>query len=86
MKFKKYFQKENISLDVIEIIIKLISDMYRLGNTYIGVSIEMLQDYGVEITEKNLQKISNYLMEIYNNSRIWNNNGWTPIEMRKVYK
>ncbi len=82
-KFKKYLRKKNISSDVIEIIIKIISDMYRLGNTYIGVSIEMLQDYGVEITERNLQEILDYLIEIYNNSRIWINNGWTPIEMRE---
>ena len=85
-KLKKYLKKKNISSDIIEVIIKIISDMYRLGNTYIGVSIEMLQDYGVEITEKNSQEILNYLMEIYNNTRIWVNNGWTPIEMRKEYK
>ncbi len=82
-KFKRYLRKNNIPSDIIEIIIKIISDMYRLGNAYIGVSIEMLQDYGVEITEKNSQEILNYLIEIYNNSRIWINNGWTPIEMRE---
>ena len=85
-KFKKYLKKKNIPSDIIEVIIKIISDMYRLGNEYVGATIEMLQDYGVEITEKNLQEILNYLMEIYNNSRIWVNNGWTPIEMRKEYK
>ncbi len=85
-KFKKYLKNKNIPSDIIEIIIKIISDMYRLGNTYISVSIEMLQDYGVEITEKDLQEILNYLMEIYNNTRIWTNNGWTPIELRKEYK
>ena len=32
-----------------------------------------------------MQEILNYLTDIYNNSRIWTNNGWTPIEMRKNY-
>lgn len=85
-KFKKYLKKKNIPSDIIEVIIKIMSDMYRLGNKYVGASIEMLQDYGVEVTEQNAQEILNYLMEIYNNSRIWLNNGWTPIEMRKEYK
>lgn len=59
--------------------------MYRLGDTYIVASINMLQDCGLEVNEKNIQEILNYLMDIYNNSRIWENNGWTPIEMRKEY-
>ncbi len=85
-KFKKYLKDNNIPLDTIEEIIMIISNMYRLGSKFIGVSIEMLQDYGVEITEGNMQEILNYLMDIYNNSRVWINNGWTPIEMRKDYK
>ena len=85
-KFKKFLNKNHITKDVIEVIIKTLSDMYRLGNNFVGPSIEMLQDYGVKVTEKNSQEILNYLMEIYNNSRIWVNNGWTPIEMRLNYK
>ena len=85
-KFKKYLKKKKIPSNVIEVIVKMISDMYRLGNTYINDSIKMLHDYGIEITEQNFQEILNYLIEIYNNSRIWTNNGWTPIEMEKEYK
>ena len=59
--------------------------MYRLGNSYIGASIDMLQECGVKITDKNIDGVIIYLTEIYNNSRIWVNNGWTPIEMRKEY-
>lgn len=84
--FKKYLEKENISADTIEIILKIISDMYRLGNDFISGTIEMLQEYGVEITEENINEILDYLVKIYNNSRIWVNNGWTPIEMRTEYK
>lgn len=82
-KFKKYLKKKNISDENIEEIIRILSQMYRFGNTFINPSFEMLQDYGVEITEQNMQEIANYLIDIYNNSRIWTNNGWTPIEMRK---
>ncbi len=84
-KFKKYLIKKEIPVDVIEVIIKIISDMYRLGNSYIGASIDMLQECGVKITDKNIDGVIIYLTEIYNNSRIWVNNGWTPIEMRKEY-
>ena len=28
----------------------------------------------------------NILNDIYNNTRVWSNNGWTPIEMKKNYK
>ena len=83
--FKKYLKSKNIPSDDIDNIIKIISDMYRLGNKYISASIKMLQDYGVEVIENNMQEILNYLTDIYNNSRIWTNNGWTPIEMRKNY-
>ena len=60
--------------------------MYRLGSTFIGTTFDMLDDYGLEVTEDNMQEILNYLTDIYNNTRIWNNNGWTPIEMRKEYE
>ena len=85
-RFKKYLNKKHITKDVIEVIIKTLSDMYRLGNKFVGPSIEMLQDYGVEVTENNLQEILDYLTDIYNNTIIWVNNGWTPIEMRLNYK
>ncbi len=85
-KFKKYLNGKNIPSDIIETIIKKISDMYRLGNSFVGASLEMLQYYGLEVTEKNAQEILNYLMEIYNNSIVWENNGWTPIEMRLYWE
>lgn len=85
-KFKKYLRNKNISNEIIEEIVLNIANMYRLGNSFISATLEMLQDYGVEITEQNMQRILNYLTEIYNNTRIWSNNGWTPIEMRKNYK
>lgn len=85
-KFKKYLSKKGVLDEQIEEIILNISKMYRLGNTFIGATFGMLEDYGIEVTEDNMQEILNYLTDIYNNTRIWNNNGWTPIEMRKEYK
>lgn len=85
-KFKLYLKKKNISSSNIEIIIKAISDMYRLGNDFIMGSFKLLIDYGLKLTESNYKETLHYLEEIYNNTRIWSNNGWTPIEMRKEYK
>ena len=85
-KFKKYLKKNNISDEVIEQIILNIAKLYRLGGSFIAVTLELLQDYGVDVTENNMNEILGYLNEIYNNTRIWTNNGWTPIEMRKNYE
>lgn len=80
--FEKYLRKHNIPSNVIEGIIKTLSNMYRFGYDFVGLSIEFLQENGVDIRESNLQEITNYLIEIYNNSRVWTNNGWTPREIR----
>ncbi len=85
-KFKKYLKQNNVSDETIEEIILTISKMYRLGHSFIGGAIGMLQEYGLEITDDNLEEILNYLNNIYNNTRIWSNNGWTPIEMRKNFE
>ena len=84
--FKKYLRKKDISNEKIEEIILNISKIYRLGNTFIGATFDMLEEYGIEVTKENMQEILNYLTNIYNNTRIWTNNGWTPIEMIKEYK
>lgn len=60
--------------------------MYRLSNMFISTTFNMLENYGLEITENNMQEILNYLTNIYNNTRIWSNNSLTPIEMIKEYK
>lgn len=84
--FKQYLRKNKISEDVIEIIMINMINMFKLGHSFVEVVIAMLEDYGLEITENNIQEIINYLIIIYNNTRIWRNNGWTPLEMRKEYK
>ena len=84
--FKQYLRKNKISEDIIETIMINMINMFKLGNSFVEVVIPMLEDYGLEVTESNIQEIINHLMVIYNNTRIWANNGWTPIEMRKEYK
>lgn len=86
IKFKNYLRKCGVLDEEIEEIILNISKMYRLGNAFIGGTFDMLEDYGIEVTDSNIQEISDYLIDIYNNTRIWINNGWTPIEMREEYK
>lgn len=83
--FKKYLRKKGVLDEQIEEIILNISKMYRLGNTFIGAAFDILEDYGLEITENNIQEIISYLTDVFKNTRIWTNNGWTPIEMRKEY-
>ncbi len=80
-KFKKYLKKQNISDEVIEDIILNIANLYRLGYTAIEVSLGLLQEYGVKLTEQNAQTVLNYLIDIYNHTRVWSNNGWTPSEI-----
>ena len=82
-KFKEYLRKQDVPSDNIEFIIKIISDMNRLGDAFVEATLEMFQDFDVEVTEKNIQKILDHLSEIFNNSRIWANFGWTPIELFK---
>lgn len=83
--FKIFLKKSKISSDRIEQIMINITNVFKLGNSFIESTFAMLEEYGLEINEKNMQEILNYLMNIYNNSRIWSNNGWTPVEMRKNY-
>ena len=82
-KFKNYLKKEKISSDTIEEIIKIISDINRYSDDNIKALLEMLNEQEVDITQENVQKILDFLADIYNNSRIWANNGWTPVELMK---
>ena len=49
---------------------------------YILPRIEMLINNGIDIKEDELQMVLGYLLSIYNNTRLWINHGWTPIELR----
>ncbi len=45
-------------------------------------SIEMIQDLEIELNMDDVKELLGYLNEVYNNTRVWSNNGWTPIELR----
>ena len=83
-KFKKYLNTKS-SVDIVEEIIRNIISIFKLGNVPIAIILDMLNDYNIKFNESEMQTILNYLMGIYNNTRIWPNNGWTPVEMRKNY-
>lgn len=82
-KFKKYLKTKNISKNNIENLLKDIVKAYRLGNQFIGYSIQLLEEYGLNINDNTIQTYMSYLIDIFNNSKIWINNGWTPIELLK---
>ena len=42
----------------------------------------MLINNGIDIKEDELQMVLDYLISISNNTRLWTNHGWTPIELR----
>ncbi len=52
--FKKYLKKQNISENIIEDIVINIIRLYKLGHSFINVSLSFLDDCGVEITDDNL--------------------------------
>ena len=82
-KFKKYLKTKNISKNNIENLLKDIVKAYRLGNQFIGYSIQLLEEYGLNINDNTIQTYMPSLIDIFNNSRIWINNGWTPVELLK---
>ncbi len=82
-KLKKYLKKQNIKPEIIEIIIKILSRIYRMSDrSEIEDSVKVLHDFRVEVNKKNIQEIIGYLTEIYDNTRVWENNGWTFNEMK----
>lgn len=80
-RFIKYLDKYNLDEDDINYIIKMISNMYKLGNKFVPAALGILQDKDIEVDES----IFDYLVPIYNNTRIWSNNGWTPVELREDF-
>lgn len=83
MDYEKYLRKNDLNDGMIEEIILAIAKTYRAGNSFIGLTFNKLEECGLEINEKNMQEILNYLVNIYNNTILWVNNGWTPAELMK---
>ena len=80
--FRKYLKKKNVSDKKVDSLLFSICNHYKLGHEYVATTFEMLINNGIDIKEDELQMVLNYLISIYNNTRLWINHGWTPIELR----
>ena len=75
-------KKKNVSDKKVDSLLFSICNHYKLGHEYVATTFEMLINNGIDIKEDELQMVLNYLISIYNNTRLWTNHGWTPIELR----
>lgn len=80
--FRKYLKKKNVSDKKVDSLLFSICNHYKLGHEYVATTFEMLINNGIDIKEDELQMVLDYLISIYNNTRLWTNHGWTPIELR----
>ncbi|MDO5291444.1 MAG: Rho termination factor N-terminal domain-containing protein [bacterium] len=46
--------------------------------------ITVLEDYGIEMEEDQLKIVIDLLVNVYNNSRFWENRGFSPVEMNAI--
>ena len=44
-----------------------------------------LNEVGVQLTEKQLRKLIELINEVHNNTHVWVNRGWTPMELTQQY-
>lgn len=80
--FRKYLKGKNVSDKKVDSLLFSICNHYKLGHEYVATTFEMLINNGIDIKEDELQMVLDYLISIYNNTRLWSNHGWTPIELR----
>lgn len=80
--FIKYLKGKNVSNAKVDSLLFSICNHYKLGHEYVATTFEMLINNGIDIKEDELQMVLGYLLSIYNNTRLWINHGWTPIELR----
>lgn len=80
--FIKYLKGKNVSDAKVDSLLFSICNHYKLGHEYVATTFEMLISNGIDIKEDELQMVLGYLLSIYNNTRLWINHGWTPIELR----
>lgn len=80
--FIKYLKGKNVSDAKVDSLLFSICNHYKLGHEYVATTFEMLINNGIDIKEDELQMVLDYLISIYNNTRLWTNHGWTPIELR----
>lgn len=80
--FIRYLKGKNVSDAKVDSLFFSICNHYKLGHEYVATTFEMFINNGIDIKEDELQMVLDYLISIYNNTRLWSNHGWTPIELR----
>ena len=81
--YKNFLKSKKLSNDTIDEIMLTILKLFKLGHSSFDTVISTLVNYGVIKDIKEANTNLNYLIKIFNNTRIWTNNGWTPIELQK---
>ncbi len=80
--FKNYLRAKKIGNEAIDQTIVNMLNMYKLGDDVITATFGMLQEYGVKVMPYDVNKLLPILRNIYNNTIVWRNNGWTPSELK----
>lgn len=81
--YKKFLKSKKISNDTIDEMLLTINKLFKLGHSSFNTVISTLVSYGVIKDIKEANTNLSYLIKIFNNTRIWTDNGWTPIELQK---
>lgn len=82
IEFKKYLKKYDITDENIELLIGVIVETFRQGyEDGILFLNEMFEEEGININEKNIDEIMEYVNDIVNNISVWGNKGWTNKEI-----
>ena len=65
---------------------KFISSVsYTTPSDDINKIVEKLKSAGIDLAQKQINKLVELMMEFNNNSHKWCNRGWTPTELREYY-
>lgn len=85
-KFKKYLiEKQNVSILAIDSLIKKIIWEITIGSETQKV-FNILDSYNIEYKNYiDISEMTKLVMDLYNNTRVWSNCGYSPIETRKNF-
>lgn len=75
----KHYLKDKVSSNKIDNIIINIINIFKLSPGNLEVALKMLEEYRIKELDRNI--INNYLISIYNEIILWENNGWTINEL-----
>lgn len=79
--FKHYLNDKGLSNKIDNIIINIIN-IFKLSPGNIEVAIKMLEEYNLKEIDNTV--IKDYLTNIYDETILWQNNGWTTNELKNI--